>query len=77
MAVLVLLIERRGQVVTRDALIAEVWRGAHVAPGAIARSLSLLRRALDDDSTCPSYIETLPKRGYRLIAAVSMHEAAG
>jgi transcriptional activator of cad operon len=69
-AVLVHLVERRGAVVSHEDLLRDVWKGTHVVPGALARTVSLLRTALDDDAYHPSYIETVPKRGYRLIAEV-------
>jgi DNA-binding winged helix-turn-helix (wHTH) protein/Tfp pilus assembly protein PilF len=70
MAVLELLAGRRGTLVSHDVLLREVWRGTHVAPGALTRTISLLRRALGDDVRRPRYVETVPKRGYRLIAPV-------
>jgi transcriptional activator of cad operon len=70
LAVLLHLLERRGMVVSHEDLLRDVWQGTHVAPGALARTISLLRTALDDDAYHPSYIETVPKRGYRLIAKV-------
>ena len=66
MGVLLFLAERQGSVVTHDELLRSVWPGVHVSPGALARSISILRRALGDDTKHPTYIETVPKRGYRL-----------
>ncbi len=67
MAVLLFLVERRAAVVSHDELLAGVWRDAHVTPTSLARSISVLRRALGDDAKRPIYIETVPKRGYRLM----------
>jgi len=67
MAVLVFLVERRGRLVTHADLLNGVWRDAHVAPGAMARAISILRRVLGDDARNPTYIETVPKRGYRFV----------
>src|SRR5262249_14782003 len=67
MAVLLFLVERQGTVVTHDDLLRGVWHDTHVAPGALARSISILRRALGDDAREPTYIETVPKRGYRFV----------
>jgi transcriptional activator of cad operon len=69
-AVLQLLVDRAGTVVSQDTLLSEVWPETHVAPGALARTVSVLRQALRDEVRAPRYIETVPKRGYRLIAAV-------
>ena len=71
MAVLVFLAERRGTVVSREELMRGVWKGTFVAPGALARSISILRHAIGDDARNPKFIETLPKRGYRLIAPIA------
>jgi DNA-binding winged helix-turn-helix (wHTH) protein/TolB-like protein/tetratricopeptide (TPR) repeat protein len=72
MDLLVYLAELRGQVVTRDAIIRDVWRGVLVSDDVISRSVYLIRKALNDgnESGLPSSIETIPKRGYRLIAEV-------
>jgi len=68
MAVLDLLLERPGRLVTRDELLERVWSGRYVTDHVLSRSVSLLRKALADDAGSPRYIETLPTRGYRLIA---------
>jgi DNA-binding winged helix-turn-helix (wHTH) protein/Flp pilus assembly protein TadD len=70
LAVLLHLIDHRGAVVLHEDLLRDVWKDTHVVPGALARTVSLLRTALGDDAYDPRYIETVPKRGYRLIAAV-------
>src|SRR5262245_45385161 len=67
MAVLLFLVERRGRLVTHAELLRGVWPDAHVAPGALARAISILRRVLGDDAKNPSYIQTVPKRGYRFV----------
>ena len=70
LAVLLFLVERQGAVALHEDLLRDVWKDTHVVPGALARTISLLRTALGDDAYHPSYIETVPKRGYRLIAEV-------
>lgn len=59
-----------GRLVTRDRLLETVWRGQPGADQLLTRAVSELRRALDDRRDQPAYIETVPKRGYRLIAEV-------
>jgi DNA-binding winged helix-turn-helix (wHTH) protein/Tfp pilus assembly protein PilF len=71
LAVLLYLAERQGVVVPHEDLLRDVWRNTHVVPGALARTISLLRTALGDDAYSPHFIETVPKRGYRLIAEVA------
>ena len=65
------LAERPGEVVGREALLAAVWPGVVVGDDAITQAIIKLRRALGDDAHAPRYIETISKRGYRLIAAVT------
>lgn len=67
MAVLMQLIEANGSVVAKEELIEKVWNGAAVSDHSVANAISDLRRALGDDRKNPDYIETIPKRGYRLI----------
>ncbi len=57
-------------VVTADDLIEQVWQGVFVTNDSVYFSLSQLRKTLGDDSKSPTYIETIPKRGYRLITEV-------
>lgn len=70
MDVLTSLARHAGTLVTKQTLIDEVWNGRAVTDEVIARCISALRTHLGDDHKAPSYIETLPKRGYRLLAAV-------
>src|SRR5690606_26474888 len=67
MAVLVALASRPGRVFSRDELMAEVWAGLVVSDETLSRCISDLRQALDDDPRSPRYIETLARRGYRLL----------
>ncbi|HEX2138649.1 MAG TPA: winged helix-turn-helix domain-containing protein [Woeseiaceae bacterium] len=71
MAVLLCLAGAAGRVVSRDELVASVWGHAYVTDDALTRCISQLRRALGDDRRRPEFLETIPKRGYRLLAAVS------
>ncbi len=70
MALLRALADAPGEVVSHDELYARVWGETHVEPGALARCVSELRAALDDRAKPRRYVETVPKRGYRLVAAV-------
>ena len=70
MDVLVYLASRPGEVVTKDELMEAAWPGVYVSDGAIRRTISHLRDALDDDAQTPRYIETVATVGYRLIAPV-------
>lgn len=75
MDVLMLLAEHVGRVVSREQLFAAVWPGVVVGDDALTQSIIKLRRVLGDDPRSPAYIETISKRGYRLIAPVRQGEA--
>lgn len=70
MEVLLVLAARAGEAVSREALLDAVWPGLVVGDEALTQSIIKLRKALGDNPRTPSYIETIPKRGYRLIAPV-------
>ncbi|MGH9546061.1 MAG: winged helix-turn-helix domain-containing protein [Terriglobales bacterium] len=73
MEVLVCLAEHGGKVVSKDKLIAEVWRDTpFVSDDVLVRCVSELRRAMEDDAKAPHVIETIPKRGYRLLEKVEL-----
>ena len=67
MEVLVCLSHQDGNVVSKEKLIAEVWTDTFVGDDALVRCISDLRRALEDDPKAPRLIETVPKRGYRVL----------
>jgi len=71
--VLIFLLERPGEIVTRDELRQRLWpEGTYVDfDGSLNVILKKLRAAIDDDSDNPRFIETVPRRGYRFIAPVS------
>lgn len=71
MSVLCLLADNADEVVSREQLENHAWTGMVVGYDALASSILKLRKALGDDSRQPRYIETVSKRGYRLIAPVS------
>ena len=70
MDLLFLLAGRPGDAFSKDEIMASLWPNVVVGDDTLARAVSRLRKALADDTKTPRYIETLPKRGYRLIAAV-------
>src|SRR5437870_2790967 len=70
MAVLLHLANRPRQVVSRETLLAEVWPGVVVGDDSLTQVIIKLRKALGDDSDRPTYIQTVTKRGYRLVAPV-------
>lgn len=71
MDVLAYLAAHPERVVSKEELIAAVWGGAFIEEGALSQAVHSLRKALGDDARQPRYIQTLPRRGYRLIAPVT------
>ncbi len=70
--ILVLLLSRAGEVVSRDEICRTVWPSDTFVDfeQGVGTAVKKLRQALRDDAETPRYIETLPKRGFRFIAAV-------
>jgi TolB-like protein/DNA-binding winged helix-turn-helix (wHTH) protein/tetratricopeptide (TPR) repeat protein len=73
MGVLLCLAEHAGDVVTRDQFVDQVWQGRIVSDEVLSRCISLLRTRLGDNPREPQFIQTVPKIGYRLIAAAEPH----
>ena len=76
MDVLIVLASHQGQVVTRDQLVDAVWEGRFVADEAIVAKIAALRHKLGDDAKHPTYVETIPRRGYRLMMPITLPEVA-
>lgn len=70
MGVLVCLAEHAGNPVSKEELLQTVWPDTFVTDDVLKGAISELRRAFGDDAREPRIIQTIPKRGYRLIAAV-------
>jgi TolB-like protein len=64
------LAERAGQVVTKDEILQRVWSGRFVSESVLTRTMAELRKFLGEHADAPQTIETIPRRGYRLVAAV-------
>ena len=67
--VLLCLASAPGELVTRDALLDDVWGVGNGSQEALSHAVSEIRHALDDHVDDPVFLQTLPKRGYRLIVA--------
>ena len=68
---LALLVSENGGLVTKTRFLDEVWRGVPVTDEALTQCVTTLRRRLGDDAARPRFIETVPKHGYRFVAAVT------
>ncbi len=76
MDVLLCLAERGGEPVPKQELVDRVWRTESVSDFTVGRRIAELQEALGDNAGDPSYIETVPSRGYRLAAAVAAEPSA-
>ena len=70
LAILGCLVQRPGLLVTKQDLLDQVWKDAFVTDTSLSEAVSVLRQALGDDAQEPSYVQTVPRRGYRFIASV-------
>ena len=67
---LLALVKRQGQLATKDELIAEVWSGTIVDENNLAAQISALRKVFSADPALARGLQTVPGRGYRLVAKV-------
>jgi len=74
MRLLLCLAEHAGEVVSIDDLLNQVWSGVIVTPDSVYQAVTSLRRVLGDDPKQPTYIATVPRLGYRMVATVSPWE---
>ena len=68
---LLALVEARGSLVKKEALIARVWPDSYVGEGSLTRNISVLRKLIGED-----LIQTVPRRGYRLMVPVTLLPSA-
>jgi TolB-like protein/DNA-binding winged helix-turn-helix (wHTH) protein len=71
MRLLLCLAKHAGEVVSIDDLLSEVWPEVNVSPDSVYQAVTSLRRLLGDDPRQPTYIATVPRLGYRMVAKVS------
>ena len=70
MRLLLCLAEHAGEVMSIDDLLDQVWAGVIVSQDSVYQAVASLRRQLGDDSKQPTYIETVPRLGYRMVTKV-------
>lgn len=75
-AVLRYLVAHPGRLVTRAELQQAIWPGTYVSESLLRGYVRELREILGDDATAPRFIETIPRRGYRFLAAVTTSQSA-
>lgn len=74
---LVYLIEHRDRCVGKDEIISAIWHDVVVTDDSLIHAIGVLRRALRDGRQQPRFIRTVPRRGYRFVAAVDTDGASG
>jgi DNA-binding winged helix-turn-helix (wHTH) protein len=75
-AILRLLVERPGQLITKNELLNAVWRDCHVGDEALKHCVAEIRRALWDEAETPRLVETVHRRGYRFIGKIGAQPRA-
>ena len=70
LAMLLMLVRNHGSLVEKGELLQELWPDTFVEESNLTFNISVLRKALGETAHTPSYIETVPKRGYRFVAHV-------
>ena len=73
--ILLALVERAGELVTKEELMARAWPNTFVAPANLAVHIMALRRALADGRDGNRYVVNIPGRGYRFVAAVTFEKS--
>lgn len=73
---LILLVQSRGQLLEKDELMNALWPGTFVEEGNLSQNIFILRRLLGDDRNGNSFIQTVPRKGYRFVASVAEADAA-
>ena len=74
--ILLALVERPGELLSKDELISRAWPNTHVIEGNLKFQVSAVRRALREGQENRRYLETVPGRGYRFVADVNVEGAA-
>src|SRR5689334_25115714 len=69
---LLLFVENAGQLLDKDALMRALWPGLVVDENSLSQVVSGLRRILADDTVGSRYIQTVPRRGFRFVAPVTV-----
>ena len=75
-AVLAMLVERNGHLVSKGEILDTIWEGSFIEEGAISKAVWFVRNALGDTSK-EKFIRTVPRRGYRFVAPVTVVGGSG
>ena len=74
--ILIALVERPGELITKEELVARVWPDTFVEEASLRVHVAALRKALGDGQSGNRYVVNVAGRGYRFVAPVRQHEAA-
>ena len=74
---LLLLVQNQGRVVEKDELMKRLWPDTIVEESNLSQNIYLLRKVLDEGPQGETYIQTMPKRGYRFLAKVLESDSLG
>src|SRR5205809_1096297 len=69
---LLLLLQTPGRLISKREILEKIWGDTNVEEGSVTRTVTSLRSALNDTASAPTYVQTLPRRGYRFAAAVQI-----
>ncbi|MDH2347448.1 winged helix-turn-helix domain-containing protein [Bradyrhizobium sp. SSUT77] len=70
--ILIAMVERPGQLISKEELMAKVWPNLHVEPANLTVHIAALRRLLGDGKNGNRYLINIPGRGYRFVSSVSL-----
>lgn len=73
---LILLIDNRDRVISRDELLEQIWRGRIVSDATVSSRIKTARQVIGDDGTRQTYIRTIHGRGFRFVGDVAIEPAA-
>ena len=63
--ILAFIVERHGDIVTKNELLERFWPDVHISDNTLARAIADIRKALGEDASAPRYLATASRRGYR------------
>ena len=66
--ILTAIIEKNGEIVTKDELLDRFWPGVNISENTLTRAIADIRKALGEQASEPQYIQTLARRGFRFIS---------
>ncbi|MDO8680261.1 MAG: winged helix-turn-helix domain-containing protein [Acidobacteriota bacterium] len=75
--ILTAIIEKNGEIVTKDELLDRFWPGVNISENTLTRAIADIRKALGEQASEPQYIQTLARRGFRFVGAAETGGTTG